>query len=239
VKILYKIFNPGFVQRSSEFLRLPAAFVSWLLFVFGFYIVWFNSPDDYQHGPLIRIMYVHVPSSWMALFVFCSMAFLSFVGLVGKLPAAHVLTRSLMPIGLGFATISLVTGALWGKPAWGAWWVWDARLTSMAILWLQYWGAIALHKGYRDPWRADKVSAIFVLIGAFNLPIIKWSVNWWSTLHQPASIMKLSSPTVHPSFLYPLFLIACACVVFCIWFVCTVFPKKMTVYKHGELYGKS
>ena len=156
----------------------------------------------------MRIMYVHVPSAWMAMFAYAFIVLASAVGLIWKHPVAHVSALAAAPIGACFTLICLTTGSLWGKPMWGTWWVWDARLTSVLVLFFLYLGFIALANAFDDAARGEKASAILALIGGVNLPIIKFSVDWWNTLHQPASVTKLGMPAVHSSMLIPLLLMA-------------------------------
>lgn len=173
--------------------------------------LWFGliaSPADYQQGQSVRIMYIHVPAAWMGLFCYTAMAVFSAMALVWKHPLADLLARATAPVGAGFTLICLVTGALWGKPMWGAWWVWDARLTSMLILLFLYLGYMALADAFDDPERGQKAAAILALVGVVNVPIIKYSVDWWNTLHQPASVVKMGGPSIDGSMLVPLILMA-------------------------------
>ena len=174
----------------------------------GLWFAFFVSPADYQQGESVRIMYIHVPSAWMALFVYSLMVAASAVGLIWKHPLAHVIAVAAAPLGAGFTLICLTTGSLWGKPMWGTWWVWDARLTSVLILFFLYLGFIALANAFDNPTRGERAAAILALFGAVNVPIIKFSVDWWNTLHQPASLAKLGVPSIHVSMLIPLLLIA-------------------------------
>ena len=162
------------------------------------------SPPDYIQGDSVRIMYVHVPSSFIALGCFGFIGLASIANLIFKIKIMPLLAKSLAPIGCIFSLISIITGSLWGKPTWGIWWVWDARLTSMLILFLFYVAYIFTWKFIADFEKANKISSIIGIIGLFNLPIIKYSVNWWSTLHQPSSISLTSAPTIHYSMLIPL-----------------------------------
>ena len=174
----------------------------------GLYMAFFASPPDYQQGHSVRIMYVHVPSAWMALFVYTVMAAVSAAGLIWRHPLAHVIALAAAPIGASFTFVCLVTGSLWGKPMWGTWWVWDARLTSVLILFFLYLGYIALANAFDNPVRGERAAAILVLVGFVNVPVIKFSVDWWNTLHQPASVTKIGLPSIHASMLVPLLLMA-------------------------------
>ena len=205
---MHRFANP------NRFLRLGHAILPWsagltvLCLASGLYLGLFVSPVDYQQGETVRIMYVHVPSAWMAMFVFSSIAIASAMALIWKHPLADLIGKASAPVGAGFTLICLVTGSLWGKPMWGTWWVWDARLTSVLILFFLYLGYIALNNAFDDPVRGAKASAVLALVGAVNLPIIKFSVDWWNTLHQPASVTRLDAPAIHSSMLWPLLLMA-------------------------------
>lgn len=177
-----------------------------VLLSMGLYTGLWTSPPDYQQGEAMRIMYVHVPASWMALLVYGFLALMSLFALVWRHPLSEVLAISAAPIGALFTALSLITGSLWGKPMWGAFWVWDARLTSVLVLLFLYGGYWALYKAYSQPQQGIRAASLLALVGAINLPIIKWSVEWWNTLHQPASLTKFSSPSIHSSMLIPLFL---------------------------------
>ncbi|MDZ4689977.1 heme ABC transporter permease [Terricaulis sp.] len=166
------------------------------------------SPADYQQGETVRIMYVHVPAAWWSMGVYAFMGVASFVGLVWRHSLADVAARAAAPIGATFAAVCLVTGSLWGAPTWGTWWEWDGRLTSMLALFIIYLGYIALWSAMDDEEKAARLAAILCLVGLINLPIIKFSVDWWSTLHQPASIMRSGGSAIHPSMLGPLLTMA-------------------------------
>jgi heme exporter protein C len=203
---LHALANP------ARFLRLARRVLPWTgalaAVLIGIGAVWglvFAPPEKYQ-GETVRIMYVHVPSAWMALFVYVAMAAASAGALVWRHPLGHVLARAAAPIGAAFTFVALATGSLWGKPMWGAWWVWDARLTSVLILFFLYLGHIALTHAFDDPGRGARAAAILALVGIVNLPIIKFSVDWWNTLHQPASIVRREGPSIDAEMLAPLFL---------------------------------
>jgi heme exporter protein C len=179
-----------------------------LLFAAGLWFALFGSPPDYQQGETVRIMYVHVPSAWMAMFVYANLAIASAVALVWKHPLADLAAKAMAPIGATFTALCLITGSLWGRPIWNTWWVWDARLTSVLILLFLYLGHIALTNAFDDATRGARASAILALVGAVNLPVIKFSVDWWNTMHQPASLMRFDAPAIHPAMLTPLLLMA-------------------------------
>ena len=205
---LHRFANP------ARFLRISAIVLPWcswlaaLTIGAGLYMGFFTSPADYQQGETVRIMYVHVPSAWMALFVYSVMAASSAMGLIWKHPLAHVIAQAAAPIGACFTVICLITGSLWGKPMWGTWWVWDARLTSVLVLFFLYLGYIALSGAFDNPARGERAAAILALVGFVNVPIIKFSVEWWNTLHQPASVIRAGMPSIHLSMLIPLLLMA-------------------------------
>jgi heme exporter protein C len=214
------------IQRfanPNRFMRLSAAVLPWVAFITvlctlaGLYLGLFTAPEDYQQGESVRIMYVHVPAAWMALFCYSSMAISAAVGLIWKHPLADMAAKASAPIGTIFTFLALFTGSLWGKPMWGTWWVWDARLTSMLVLFFLYLGYMALNSAFDDPARGTKASSILVLVGAVNVPIIKFSVDWWNTLHQPASVFKAGGPSIHASMLTPLFLMVVAFTTYYVW----------------------
>ena len=206
--MLQKYANPTrFLKLANTF--LPYLILSTIVLIgFGVYYAFAASPPDYQQGQTVRIMYVHVPAAWMAMFAYAFVVVASAVGLIWKHPVAHVSALAAAPIGACFTVICLATGSLWGKPMWGTWWVWDARLTSVLVLLFLYLGFIALANAFDNAARGEKASAILALIGGINLPIIKFSVDWWNTLHQPASVTKIGMPSIHSSMLIPLLLMA-------------------------------
>ena len=173
------------------------------------------SPPDYLQGDSVRIMYVHVPSAWIGLASFTCIAFLSIANFIFKTKNLIIITKSIAPLGLMFTCLAIVTGSLWGQPTWGTWWAWDARLTSMIILALFYVGYILSHKFILHEDRANKISSMIVIIGLINIPIIKFSVDWWNTLHQPASIKLTGTSTIHSSMLMPLLLMFFVMLVYC------------------------
>ena len=205
---MHRFANP------SRFLRLSAAILPWsaaacvCLLVVGLYLALVASPPDYQQSETVRIMYVHVPAAWMAMGAYAFLASASATALIWKHPLADLAAKAAAPIGASFTFIALATGALWGQPTWGTWWVWDARLTSVLILLFLYLGYMALWNAFDDETRAARAAAILALVGIVNLPIIKFSVDWWNTLHQPASVLRIGGPSIDPSMLLPLLLMA-------------------------------
>jgi heme exporter protein C len=208
--MLTTLANPSlFLRWSGAALPFVAGAATVLLLV-GLYMAWFMAPADYQQGETIRIMFLHVPAAWLALFFYGLMAASALGTLVWRHPLADVSQKAAAPIGAAFTLICLVTGALWGKPMWGTYWVWDARLTSVLVLFLMYCGILALWRTIDDPSRAARAVSILTLVGFVNVPIVKFSVDWWNTLHQPASVLRLEGPAIHPSMLYPLLVMALA-----------------------------
>ena len=197
------------LANPSRFLALTELVLPWLaaatLFAFGLGInQLYLAPDDYQQGATVKIMFIHVPAAWLGIFAWVSMSVAALGTLVWRHPLADVAAKAAAPIGAAFTLMCLVTGSLWGRPMWGTYWVWDARLTSVLVLFLMYLGVIALWRTIDDPTRAARVTAVLTLVGAINIPIIKFSVDWWNTLHQPASVLRLGGSTIHPTILAPL-----------------------------------
>ena len=198
--------------NPQHFLNLARRLTPWVLgagialIAVGAYWGLVIAPPDYQQGDAFRIIYVHVPAAWMSLFVYASMAIASASAFIFKHPLGDVAAKAAAPAGAVFTALALVTGMLWGKPMWGAWWVWDARLTSVLILFFLYLGHIALTHAFDDPARGARAAAILALVGVVNIPIIKFSVDWWNTLHQPASIIRRDGPAIDAQMLAPLFL---------------------------------
>jgi heme exporter protein C len=208
--------NPLRFQRIADAVFPWVAWGALLLTPVALYLALARAPADYQQGEAYRIMFVHVPAAWMALFCYLVVAGGSAVGFVWRHPLAEVAARAAAPVGAAFTAIALFTGSVWGKPMWGTYWVWDARLTSVLILFFLYLGYMALHDAFEDPERGARAAGILALVGVVNLPIIKFSVDWWNTLHQPASILRAGGPAIHPSMLWPLLLMA---LVFKLYFV--------------------
>jgi len=198
------------LANPTRFLALTARVLPWLIgltavaFIAGLYLAFFVAPDDYQQGATVKIMFIHVPNAWLSMFVWGLMSVAALGTLVWRHPLADVAAKCAAPLGAAFTFLALVTGSLWGRPMWGTYWVWDARLTSVLVLFLMYLALIALWRTVDDPSRAGRAAAILTLVGAINLPIIKFSVDWWNTLHQPASIMRLGGPSIHWTIQIPL-----------------------------------
>jgi len=199
-----RLAHPGQFMSWSRFLILPLAALSALLFAAGLWFAIFNSPEDYQMGHTVRIMYIHVPNAWLSQFVYGLMAVSAIGTLVWRHPMADVSMKAAAPLGAAFTAMALFTGALWGRPTWGTYWEWDGRMTSTLILFFMYLGLVALWRAFDDQLRAAKLVAVLTLVGAINIPIIKFSVDWWSTLHQPASVLRAGGPAMPASILTPL-----------------------------------
>src|SRR5262245_24119307 len=204
------------LANPTRFLDLAGRLIPWLaaltaiLFAVGLYLSLFVARPDYQQGETVKIMFIHVPSAWLAMFGYMLIAIASLGTLIWRHPLADVAAKTAAPIGATFTFIALVTGSLWGKPMWGTYWVWDARLTSMLVLFLLYLGLIALWQAIEEPGRAGRAAAILALVGVINIPIIKFSVDWWNTLHQPASVFRMGGSSIDPSLLTPLLIMALA-----------------------------
>jgi heme exporter protein C len=206
---LIELANPSrFVTLTSRALPWLSAATA-LAFAVGISQV-FLAPDDYQQGATVKIMFVHVPAAWLGIFAWALMSAAALGTLVWRHPLADVAAKAAAPIGAAFTLMCLVTGSLWGRPMWGTYWVWDARLTSVLVLFLMYLSVIALWRTIDDPTQAARAAAVLTLVGAINIPIIKFSVDWWNTLHQPASVLRLGGPTIHSAILVPLIVMAVA-----------------------------
>ena len=211
---MFKNFFPNKILLLNNKL-INSLLISMILIVFvGLIYALFLSPPDYVQGDSVRIMYVHVPSSFIALGFFGFIGIASILNLIFKIKFVPLMAKSLAPVGCLFSLISIVTGSLWGKPTWGVWWVWDARLTSMLILLIFYLAYIFTWKYVKNFERANKISSVIGIIGLFNLPVIKYSVDWWNTLHQPSSITLTSAPTIHYTMLVPLIIMFLGMVVY-------------------------
>jgi len=206
---LIDLANPtrflSFIQRVLPWLIGATA----IAFAAGIYMT-IKAPDDYQMGATVKIMFLHVPAAWLSMFCWALMSVASLGTLVWRHPLADVAAKAATPIGAALTLLCLITGSLWGRPMWGTYWVWDARLTSVLVLFLLYLGVLALYSTAEDPNRGARAAAILILVGAVNLPIIKFSVDWWNTLHQPASVLRMGGSAIYPTILYPLLVMALA-----------------------------
>ena len=198
--------NPTRFVKIADALFWPLVIAASGLLIAGLYYALIASPADYQQGETVRIMYVHVPAAWLATLDYVLMGICALFYIVWRHPLADVALRAMAPVGAVFAMLTLVSGSLWGKPMWGAWWVWDARLTSMLILFFFYVAVIALANGFDRVERGSRPAALLALVGVLNVPIVKFSVDWWNTLHQPASLIRSGGVSVDPAMLTPLLL---------------------------------
>ena len=213
-KMVGSYLSPEYAYYFCRRVSLWVLSASIVLFVIGLLAGLFWAPSDYQQGNAYRIIYVHVPSAWMSLFVYLYLVTAALICLVWKIKVAEMGLKAAAPIGLTFTAIALLTGSIWGKPMWGTWWVWDARLTSELILFFIYLGIIGLMEAIDDPRTAARAGSIITLIGAINVPIIHYSVEWWNTLHQGPSVTKFDSPSIDLTMLIPLFIMFAAFMVY-------------------------
>ena len=211
--MISRLANPTRFMRTSGTVLPVLAGVTPLVLLVGLYLALIVAPPDYQQGESVRIMFVHIPAAIMAEGVYYFVALASFIALVWRHPLAVIGAQAAAPLGAAFTLACLVTGSLWGRPMWGTWWVWDARLTSVLVLFFLYLGYIALANAFDDPGRGARAASVLALIGVVDLPIVKFSVNWWNTLHQPASILRAGGPTIDKSMLVPLMVMALGCLL--------------------------
>jgi len=212
--------TPGvlcFMNNSDKIWRICLG-LALILGAIGLYIVFAMSPDDHQQGSLVKIMYIHVPISWLSVMIWVVMSIASLISLVWRSQLADITAKAAAPLGASFTFLSIATGSIWGRPVWGTWWQWDARLTSVLILFIMYLGVMSLWNRIEDHTKAGRVIAIFTLVGALNIPIIKFSVYWWNTLHQPPSVLRVGGPTMDSSMLQPLLIMALSftCLFLCL-----------------------
>ena len=212
---MFDLINPSkifyWIEKLIEFINS----IFFILLIIALTFALILSPPDYLQGDSVRIMYVHVPSAWIGLASFTSIALLSLLSFIFKIKNLNLITKSIAPIGLLFTCLAIVTGSLWGKPTWGTWWAWDARITSMMVLCIFYILFILSHKLIEQEDKANKVSIIIAIIGLINVPIIKYSVDWWNTLHQPSSIKLDGTSAIHSSMLLPLMLMLLVLLLYC------------------------
>src|SRR3989338_5736345 len=213
------ILKPVFLKKYLLKCIFPFLTLGIILTLFGWIWGLFFAPGDLVQKEHVRYLYLHVPFSWGALSCYFVMGVFSLIGIIKQLPQAHILSHSMGMVGFVLCLLSLLTGSIWGKPTWGAYWVWDARLTSMAVLALLYGGYLSIINAYDSDKKGRQAAAFLCVLGLLNLPLIKWSVTWWSTLHQPASIMKFSKPSVDSAFLMPLLLSAFGLCFLCLSFM--------------------
>ena len=231
--------NPNRFNKITEKIQPYILLIAITTLISGLYFGLFDSPKDYQQGDAVRIMYVHVPSAWLASFLYFSLAISCVFYLVWKHPLADLVSSSIAPIGALFSALTLVTGSLWGKPMWGTWWVWDARLTSMLVLFFFYLGYILLSNSFERKIDGSKTASVLAIVGLINLPIVKFSVDWWHTLHQPASIIKIGGPSIDDKMLLPLILMIFALSFFSLYLIILNVKTKLIEKKCEALLLKS
>jgi heme exporter protein C len=224
-----RLANPSRFMALAGKIVPPLTALTVLLFAVGLYLAFFVAPEDYQQGHTVKIMFIHVPFAWLAMMGYSVITIASIGSLIWRHPMADVAAKTAIPIGASFTLLALITGMLWGKPMWGTYWVWDARLTSMLLLFFLYLGLMALWQAIEEPSRAGRAAAILAIVGSVNIPIIKFSVDWWNTLHQPASVAKLGGPSIHPSILTPLLIMAVAFT--CLFFVLHLMAMRTEVLR--------
>ena len=212
---MFNLMNPSRIFSWIEKLINFINSIFFILLIIALTFALVLSPPDYLQGDSVRIMYVHVPSAWIGLASFTSIALLSILNFIFKIKNLNLITKSIAPLGLMFTCLAIITGSLWGQPTWGTWWAWDARITSMVILSIFYTLFILAHKLIKKEDKANKVSNIIAIIGLVNIPVIKYSVDWWNTLHQPSSIKLDGSSSIHSSMLLPLMLMLLVLLLYC------------------------
>jgi heme exporter protein C len=218
---MHRFANPARFLKLANVVAPITGVIALLAFAYGLYLALIGSPPDYQQGEAVRIMYVHVPAAWLAMGCYTTIFCASVASIIWKHPLADIAAKSAAPIGATFTAICLITGSLWGRPTWGAYWAWDARLTSVLILFFIYLGYMALWSQIDDRGKAARAAAILAIVGFINVPIIKFSVEWWSSIHQKASVSKLGKSSIHPDMLKPLLIMGlgylCLFITLLIW----------------------
>lgn len=225
--------NPGRFMRLADKLMPILAVGAVITFAVGLYLALVASPPDYQQGETVRIMYVHVPAAWLSLMLYTAMAVAACIGLVLHHVLADIFCVAAAPVGAALVALCLITGSIWGQPTWGTWWVWDARLTSVLVLFFLYLGYIALRHAFDDDAKGARAGAILLLVGVINIPIIRFSVDWWNTLHQPASVLRADGPSIHASMLTPLLVMALAYAFYTGWLVLWRMKTELLRRKQG------
>jgi heme exporter protein C len=232
---MQKFANPARFLKLAQAVLMPIWVLTAVAFAIGLYLALVTAPPDYQQGETVRIMYVHVPAAWWALMVYSAMAAASATAAIFRHPLADVAAKAAAPIGAMFCLLALVTGSLWGKPMWGAWWVWDARLTSMFVLFLLYLGYMAIWQAIEDPHRAALVARIVAIAGFVNVPIVKFSVDWWNSLHQGESVFRMGGPTIDARMLWPLLVMALAYLLLFVGLLLVAMRSEITSRKIRQL----
>ena len=232
---MFKYFEPNKIYSVTSKAPKYVFFLFIIIFSIGLIEALILSPEDYKQSHSVRIMYVHVPAAWISLGIFSAITFLSIIGYIFKIRNFFLISKSLAPSGLVFNIIALVTGSIWGKPTWGTWWAWDARITSMLILVLFYIMYLIAWRIYEDNNKVFKITSIITIFGIINVPIIKYSVDWWNTLHQPASINILSKSSIHISMLFPLLIMTAAFALFSLLIFLMKYNTELIKFKNKGL----
>ena len=232
---MQRFANPTRFLSLAQAILLPTWVLTVLALALGLYMALVTAPPDYQQGETVRIMFVHVPAAWMALMIYTIMAAASASAAIFRHPLADMAAKAAAPIGAMFCLLALVTGSLWGKPMWGAWWVWDARLTSMFVLLLLSLGYMAVWQAIEDPHRAALVARIVAIAGFINVPIVKFSVDWWNSLHQGASVLRMGGPSIDPRMLWPLLVMALAYLLLFLGLLLIAMRSEVTSRKIRQL----
>lgn len=240
---MHRFANPARFNRLADAVLPWISLLTVICFAAGVYFALFDSPVDYQQGNSVRMMYVHVPAAWSSMFVYAFIGVASFVALVWKHPLALLAGKAAAPIGAMFTALALFTGSLWGKPMWGTYWEWDGRMTSVLVMFFLYLGYMAIWQGIEEEEKAGRAASILALVGVINLPIIKFSVEWWNTLHQPASVMRLDGPTIDGNMLLPLLLMGLAYQLYfgvvVLWRMkLEIDKKKLAVMRQAAMRGE-
>ena len=232
---MFDLINPSRIFHWIEKLINFINSIFFILLIIALMFALLLSPPDYLQGDSVRIMYVHVPSAWIGMASFTSIALLSLLSFIFKIKNLNLITKSIAPIGLLFTCLAIVTGSLWGKPTWGTWWAWDARITSMLILALFYFMYLLSWRIIENKSNAIKISSLIIIVGAINVPIVKFSVNWWNTLHQGPSLKIMSDTTIHSSMLIPLGIMTAAFALFSLLIFLMKFNTEMIRIKNKGL----
>jgi heme exporter protein C len=232
---MQKFANPARFLKLAQTVLAPIWVLTTVAFAIGLYLALVTAPPDYQQGETVRIMFVHVPAAWWALMIYTAMAVASATAVIFRHPLADVAAKAAAPIGAMFCLLALVTGSLWGKPMWGAWWVWDARLTSMFVLFLLYLGYMAIWQAVEDPQRAALVARVVAIAGFINVPIVKFSVDWWNSLHQGASVFRMGGPSIDARMLWPLLVMALAYLLLFLGLLLIAMRSEITSRKIRQL----
>lgn len=229
------ILTPKRFKWCLRNLLTPCLLIGLISLGYGLYTGLLTSPPDYQQGETVRIMYIHVPAAWMALGIYSFLALSGISYLIWRNPLSDTLAQAVAPVGALFTLTCLITGSLWGKPIWGTWWVWDARLTSMLVLFIMYLGYILLEGAFQSDVRNATTRSVLAIAGAINLPIIKFSVEWWNTLHQPASILRTEGIAIHPAMQTPLFSMLLAYLALTVWITLLLGERRLMEKKRNRL----